>query len=88
MKLEDVERLMEDSAEAQATQERMQEALSASLTPEQACGLPRCCVLPCWQSPACLPHVDRLQQLSPACGSGSGLDGSLAVRGCTWRHIA
>ena len=47
MKLEDVERLMEDSAEAQATQERMQEALSASLTPEQARGPPRCCVLPC-----------------------------------------
>lgn len=35
MTVEDVSRLMEDSAEAQAQQERMHDALSASLTPEQ-----------------------------------------------------
>jgi len=33
--VEDVEMLMEDSAEAKATQERMSEALSESLTPEE-----------------------------------------------------
>lgn len=33
--VEEVEKLMEDSAEAQAQQDRMHDALSASLTPEQ-----------------------------------------------------
>ena len=59
---------MEDSAEAQATQERLQEALSASLTPAQARGpLPRCLVQPC-----CPPRAGGLQRLSPARGLGSG----------------